>query len=450
MDDKTDLYTVSRLIREIKWLLLDCFPKLLVEGEISNLSRPRSGHLYFTLKDERSQIRCVMFGGQRRKRPELRDGLHVVVQAQLALYEARGDLQLQVEAIEPVGTGRFQLQFEQLKRKLAAEGLFSAARKKPIPSWPRRIGVITSPSGAAIRDVLKVLRKRFPAIEVILYPCQVQGEEAPGEIIRALAIANRRRECDLLLLVRGGGSEEDLAAFNDERVVRAVAGSELPVVTGIGHEIDLTLADLAADLTAPTPSAAAERISPDRKAVANQLRQLAARLRQAVDRRLQEGLQRLEKLEGRFAHRHPEMELSRWAQRLDELQIKLQHRIASRLEEKRLLLQSLAQRLDDLSPLKTLKRGYAVVLREDGQVVSASRLREGETVQIRFARGSAWATVTRIEVWRGEDGMERLWPVEMGFAPTNLLQRYGDGAVTTRGDGTDSISRAPPPALPGR
>lgn len=340
-----------------------------------------------------------MFGGQRRKLPELRDGLHVVVQAQLVLYEARGDLQLQVEAIEPVGTGRFQLQLEQLKRKLAAEGLFSAARKKPIPSWPRRIGVITSPTGAAIRDVLKVLRKRFPAIEVILYPCQVQGEEAPQEISWALEVANRRRECDLLLLVRGGGSAEDLAAFNEEAVVRAVAASNLPVVTGIGHEIDFTLADLATDLRAPTPSAAAERVSPDRQALYRHLRQLAVRLYRALQQQLQRRWEKTKNIEQWLQGRaHPRKRLFELEQACDELQMSLREAMQRQLSEKGPQLSNLAKLLYSLNPLKILERGYAIATDGKGRVViDVQTLKPGEKLTLKLARGRVDCRVEVIE-----------------------------------------------------
>ena len=259
-----DIYSVSRLNREVRVLLERGFGVLWVEAEISNFSRPSSGHWYFSLKDANAQVRCAMF----RQRNMLcaftaRDGQKVLVRARIGLYEPRGEFQLIVEHMEDAGLGALKRKFEELSARLKAEGLFEAERKRPLPALPRRIGVITSPSGAAVRDILHVLARRFPAVAVMVYPVAVQGAQAPAEIVAALKLACRRAECDVLILARGGGSLEDLWAFNDEQLARAIVASSIPVVSGVGHEIDFTIADFAADVRAPTPSAAAELVVPD-------------------------------------------------------------------------------------------------------------------------------------------------------------------------------------------
>ena len=259
-----EIFTVSDLNREARELLEGHFPLVWVEGEISNLARPSSGHIYFSLKDEAAQVRCAMFKMRNRLlnfQPE--NGQQVLARARISLYEARGDFQLIIEHMEETGDGALRRQFELLKHKLFEEGLFDESHKRELPSLPTRLGVITSPSGAAIRDILSVLKRRFPGIPILIYPVPVQGNEAPPAIIDAIKTAGIRKDCDLLILARGGGSLEDLWAFNDESVARAIYHCPIPVVTGIGHEIDFTIADFVADFRAPTPSAAAEYISPD-------------------------------------------------------------------------------------------------------------------------------------------------------------------------------------------
>jgi exodeoxyribonuclease VII large subunit len=261
LDFSRDIWTVSRLTREVRAVLEGSFPLLWVEGEISNLSQPASGHIYFSLKDEASQVRCAMFRNKRLLlgfRPI--NGQHVLARVRVSLYEGRGDFQLVVEHLEPAGDGALRLEFERLKRKLAAEGMFDPALKRPLPTFPRQVGLITSPSGAAVRDLISVFGRRFPALPLVIYPTQVQGDGAVADLVEMLTLANRRAECDVLILARGGGSLEDLRAFNDEGLARAVRASAIPVVTGVGHEIDLTLADLVADQRGATPSAAAELV----------------------------------------------------------------------------------------------------------------------------------------------------------------------------------------------
>ncbi len=431
---KRDIYSVSRLNREVKWLLADSFPKLWIEGELSNFSRPASGHWYFTLKDKQAQVRCAMFRRQNMTVdfvPE--DGMQVLVRAQVGLYEARGEFQLIADAMEEAGDGTLRRAFEALKKRLEAEGLFSPECKRPLPPWPERIGVVTSPSGAAIRDILSVLKRRFPALEVIIYPCQVQGEAAKLEIARAIEQANRHRQCDVLILSRGGGSLEDLWPFNEEIVARAVRGSHIPVVTGIGHEIDFTIADFAADLRAPTPSAAAEAVSPDGAALRRHLGSLEERLEnwmrhylnqcrrqfQWLDQRLsrlhparqvEEKVQRLDELASRlpraqqsillnFRHHlgtqaarldrhHPAARLRQASASLGQLQGRLEQLVVHELETRRMRLAELGRALEAVSPLATLDRGYAIVSNQKGHVLTRSgQVRPGDEIRVRLARG---------------------------------------------------------------
>jgi exodeoxyribonuclease VII large subunit len=444
-NESREVYSVSRLVRETRAVLEGSFPLLWVEGEISNLARPASGHLYFSLKDAAAQVRCALFRNQRmRLRFQPENGQQVLIRARVGLYEPRGEFQLIAEHMEPAGEGALRLAFEQLKAKLAAEGLFAGERKKPLPALARQIGLITSASGAAVRDLLTVLRRRFPAIPVVIYPVPVQGAEAPRRIVRMLQLANRRGECDVLILSRGGGSLEDLQAFNDEAVARAIFASEIPIVTGIGHEIDFTIADFVADLRAPTPSAAAEHVSPDqlevRKRCAGLLQQLSNRLRQ----QLRNGRLHSAKLTSRLQRQHPSQRLQQRSQRLDELsqrQLQAQqfrlHRLARRLEglkarldnqtparrfeqlkyrtrnlserlsrsldkaldSRRIRLAQQARDLQNLSPLNTLQRGYAIASRAaDGRILHcASEIAPGERAHVRLAQGGLLCEVIEAE-----------------------------------------------------
>lgn len=314
-----DVYSVSRLNREARVLLERGFGTLWLEAEISNFSRPSSGHWYFCLKDGAAQVRCAMF----RQRNMLcaftaRDGQKVLVRARIGLYEPRGEFQLIVDHLEDAGLGALQRQFEELRMRLAAEGLFSAGRKRPLPALPKRIGVITSPTGAAVRDILHVLARRFPAVRVLIYPVAVQGAQAAAEIVAALKTAGARHECDVLILARGGGSLEDLWAFNDESLARAIVASPIPVISGVGHEVDFTIADFAADVRAPTPSAAAELVVPDAEQWLTAAQRLGARLARCLRRHLAERRERLRWLTGRAAQASPIARLARETQRLDE------------------------------------------------------------------------------------------------------------------------------------
>lgn len=437
-----DIYSVSRLNAEVRAVLESSFPLLWIEGEISNLATPSSGHIYFSLKDEHAQVRCAMF---RMKRSRLRflpgNGQQVLVRARVGLYEGRGEFQLVIEHMEPAGEGALRQAFDRLKQKLAAEGLFDTERKQALPAFPRQIGVVTSPTGAAIRDVLSVLQRRMPSLPVVVYPVAVQGEEAPRQIVRALKLAQARDECDLLLLVRGGGSLEDLMAFNDESVVRAVAVCTLPVICGVGHEVDFTIADFVADRRAATPSAAAELATPVRLELQQRIEGLERRNRLSLQRRMEYLQNRLQMQAQRMQGLHPANRLLQRQQRVDELEMRLSRTMdyrlqqaaarlatlevrvrgaspAHRLERRRLqcsesrrrllaavrefLLRDrerlirISRTLDAVSPLATLSRGYAIVsAHPQGPILTDSQqVKPGERIEARLARGSL---VCRVE-----------------------------------------------------
>jgi exodeoxyribonuclease VII large subunit len=390
------VYSVARLNRAVRELLDSGLGPVWVEGEISNLARPSSGHWYFSLKDREAQVRCAMF----RQRNVLtrcmpREGQLVHAFGRVSLYEPRGDYQLLVELLEDAGTGALQRAFEELKARLGAEGLFALAHKRPLPAVPRRIGVITSPSGAAVRDILHVLARRFPAAPVLIYPVPVQGAAAVPGIVAALELAAARAECDVLILARGGGSLEDLWAFNDERVARAMYRCPIPIVTGIGHEVDVTIADFVADVRAPTPTGAAQLVVPDAMVWRQRLAQFATRLQSAARRTLRSEQLRVAALASRLQQAHPGARLRQHSQRLDELEVRLRLGVQSRLARLGAQLDVAARALQGVSPLATLARGFAVITRErDGALLSAAdEVEIGETVQARLGSGSLRATV---------------------------------------------------------
>ena len=438
-----DIYTVSRLNREVRTVLEGSFPLIWLEGEISNLARPGSGHWYFTLKDEAAQVRCAMFRNRNmlvKGIPE--NGMQVLVRARIGLYEARGEYQLVIEHLEEAGDGALRRAFEALKAKLDAAGLFDVAHKQAIPALPRCIGVITSPTGAAIHDILTTLKRRFPGIPVIVYPVPVQGAEAGAEIARMISLAGERAECDVLLLARGGGSLEDLWAFNEEVVARAIYACPIPIVAGIGHEVDITIADFVADQRAPTPTAAAELVSPDQQEWRQRVLQLQTRLQRTAVRGLEARQQQLRYVSSRLPH--PARRLEERLQRLDELALRrnhamqhlLRHRTAAirmmqerlqqfsprqrlaqyrlqnhnlaqrlqtglrhRLQRQQQQLQHLAHALDTVSPLATLSRGYAIVTTagNDKIVRRASEVNPGDAIHTRLAQGRLVSTVTKID-----------------------------------------------------
>jgi exodeoxyribonuclease VII large subunit len=356
-DFSRDIYSVSRLAREARAVLEGSFPLLWVEGELSNVAQPASGHIYFSLKDEAAQVRCAMFRPRRLLlgfRPA--NGQHVLVRARVSLYEGRGEFQLIVEHMEPAGEGALRLELERVKQRLAAEGLFDARHKRPLPPFPNCVGLITSPSGAAIRDLLAVLRRRFPALPVLLYPAQVHGQGAVEELVGALELANARAECDVLILARGGGSLEDLMAFNAEALARAIRASLIPVVTGVGHEIDTTIADLAADQRGATPSAAAELVSPSAEHLAERLRAFERRLATSEARILASLRQRLAATTRHLALLHPLGRVQRRQQQVDELARRLAEALSRRLERDRARWAALDRRLAAASPAQGVER----------------------------------------------------------------------------------------------
>jgi len=435
-----EVYTPSALTRFVRDLLEDALPLIWIEGEISNFAKPASGHLYFTLKDAGAQVRCAMF---KPKSTWLRfkpgDGLRVLARARVSLYEARGEFQLIVESLEEAGEGALQRAFEQLKAKLSAEGLFDAARKREIPRWPRRIGVITSPTGAAVRDVLSVIARRFALAEVDILPVPVQGKEAPPAIVRMIEAASNARRHDVLLLTRGGGSLEDLWAFNDEAVARAIRASAIPVVSAVGHEIDFTIADFAADLRAPTPSAAAELLVPDQREIARTLERELARLRQRMLRTLEGRAQRLDHLLARIQAQRPQARLARARERLLNLQRRLLDRALGARERRQARVVQLRTRLLAQHPAVRLARdaAHAGTLDERlrGTIVRAlerRRARLGELARTLHAV-SPLATLERGYAILLEDGSGRVVRSVTQAAPsTRLRARLADGEIALR------------------
>lgn len=395
------VWSVSELTAQIKDLLEGRFQSVWVSGEISNFSRPQSGHCYFTLKDDKAQIRAVLWRTSAlRLKFELEDGIEVVCQGDLDVYAPRGSYQLVVRAIEPKGIGALELALRKLKEKLAAEGLFDAARKRPLPRFPRRVAFVTSPTGAAVRDFLEVLRRRWKGVDVLVVPTRVQGDGAALEIAAAIEMVNRLNQpVDCLVVGRGGGSLEDLWAFNEEPVVRAIHASRIPVVSAVGHEIDVTLADLAADVRALTPSEAAELTVPDADEIGAALRRQQQRLLLALRRRASLSRTRLDWLAARRAFRKPFEVVHGHERRLDELSSRSTRALRQRLTAARRRLDGYAAQLASLSPLGVLGRGYSLTHRlPDGRLIAdAAALSPGDQISTRFAAGRAISRVEAVE-----------------------------------------------------
>ncbi len=427
-----EVLTVSQLNQRARLLLEDVFPQVWVEGELSNIARPASGHVYFTLKDRNAQVRCAIFKQQAsRVRDLLRDGLLVRVRGRVSLYEGRGDYQMILDSVEAAGDGALRLAFEALKTALQAEGLFAQERKRALPKYPQRIGVITSPSGAVLHDIVSVFARRAPHVQLTLIPTAVQGREATVQIVRALALADSA-QYDALILARGGGSLEDLWCFNEEAVARAVADCQTPIVSAIGHETDVSISDFVADIRAPTPSAAAELLAPDRAELLNRLRsaerQLGLRANEALTRkrmqlqhlhqrlrhpreRLQQHNQRLDDLtlrlqraihaqvqwrnqnhnhlQARLAAQHPQEALTAHQQQLKNLQLRLARATEFNLKQTKQRLHALLQTLHVVSPLATLDRGYSILMTKNEQHIirSIDAVQPAQTVQARLADG---------------------------------------------------------------
>ncbi len=395
---------VGQLVAGLQRLLEEQVGRVWVVGEISNLHSARSGHHYFTLKDEDGQMRAALFrGNASRVRFELEEGLELVAGAEVSIYAARGDLQLIIHSLEPRGVGALQLAFEQLRKRLQAAGLFDQVRKRPIPTHPRRIGLVTSPTSAALRDVLKLAGRRFPATPILISPTLVQGEEAPRQIAEAIERLTRVDDVDVILVVRGGGSLEDLFAFNSEIVAKAIADSSVPIIAGVGHESDTTIADLVADLRAPTPSAAAMQALPDRFELARQVDRDLGRLISAIGQRVAGDALRVARLRELLRAWNPQARLALANTRALRAATAAAQAIQRHLDRHRRQLVEAAARLDALSPLAVLGRGYALVRHEaEGWIVrSASELQLGDRLDVRFGSGRVGAQVTRVEPDKG-------------------------------------------------
>jgi len=438
------IYTPSELNREVRLHIEMGFPRILLEAEISNLSKPASGHLYFTLKDDKAQIRCALFRSSANRlsiHPE--NGMKVLARGRISLYEPRGDFQLIVDSLRDAGEGLLRRQFEELKKKLEGEGLFDPTCKQPLPPYPRRIAVVTSPGGAAVRDILQVLARRWPVAKIRLYPVSVQGTEAPREILTALQAANEQNWAEILIVGRGGGSLEDLLAFNDEAVARAVFASGIPVISAVGHETDFSICDFVADLRAPTPSAAAELATPDQAALKESFARHERQLLRRIRDRLQRDTQGLDHLSHRLQQRHPATRLGEQARHLDTLQKALTRSFQRQLKERESVLANLGTRLNNqhpgrrlhdliikvknirqsidkniyyllnrrqqtlrdlartlnaVSPLKTIGRGYAVVTSaQTGEVISStSQTQPGESITTQLSDGRLLSTVEKV------------------------------------------------------
>ncbi len=436
-----DIYTVSRLNREVRTVLETGFPLLWIEAELSNFARPASGHWYFSLKDEAAQVKCAMFRNRNQLVKVLpANGKQVLVRARIGLYEPRGDYQLIIEHMEEAGDGALRRQFELLKNKLADEGLFDASNKKDIPETITRVGIITSPSGAAIHDILTTLQRRFPMRKTIIYPVPVQGKGASNKIAAAITKANTRQETDVLIIARGGGSLEDLWEFNEEAVARAIYNSNIPVVTGIGHEVDFTIADFVADQRAATPTAAAELISPDRyqqlqklssisshfiylmqqklqqeqqkvdwlykrirhpkdrlQILKNNLKQLSQRNIRSIEKTLSESRYKIKLLESKIQQHEPSQRIQQLKLRYKNINSRFQLATSQAITFKRQKLQHLVHTLDALSPLHTLKRGYAIVKDEKNNIISRTKnISKGQQIKTELSKGHFLSTITDI------------------------------------------------------
>lgn len=397
--EQTSILTVSQLNSEAKALLEGTFFQVWVEGEISNFSAPQSGHWYFSLKDDKSQVRCALFrGNQRGLGFTPKDGSHVLVRARVSLYEPRGDYQLIADFMEERGEGKLRRAYELLRKKCEAAGLFDDAHKKPLPTFPTQIGIITSNTGAALHDILTVLKRRSPITPVIIYPTLVQGELAANQLIKAIETANQRCECDVLILARGGGSLEDLWPFNDEALAHAIFNSHIPIISGVGHEVDFTIADFVADVRAPTPSAAAEMVAPDHGELLQILNHQVITLKRSILNLLKQKHHELHALEKHLGQQHPKSRLIEKMQQLDFYQLALSQGMQMKLEKIQAKLRNLSGKLDTLSPLATLQRGYCFTTKQEKVVSDVNGLKIKDLIDVRFANGSAICEVKATEL----------------------------------------------------
>lgn len=397
--DASEVLSVAELTEQIKGTLEGTFSRVWVAGEISDLARPRSGHLYFTLKDESSQIRGVMWRSVAQSLPfELEDGHSVLCFGSIDVYAARGSYQMVVRKIQPQGLGALQLAFQQLQMRLAAEGLFDAERKRPLPRFPKRIGFVTSPTGAAAKDFLEVATRRWPGIEILIIPAVVQGPTAAESIRRGIALAHQLREpLDVLVVGRGGGSIEDLWCFNEEPVVRAIAASRIPTISAVGHEIDVTLSDFVADVRALTPSAAAEMVVPDAQEFRALLEQVHQRMKRLVHSRVELNRQRLEALASRTCFTRPLHRIEDSYRKLDEIDLRMSRAVQFTISQKQTLLQKSAATLEAYSPLSTLARGYSITQSSDGQILrNHKQIEVGDSITTQLHEGKLLSRVEQI------------------------------------------------------
>ena len=393
-------FTVSQITRKIRASLEHNFSNISILGEISNVRTPGSRHVYLTLKDKSSQLQAVVFRNIANKiKFELKDGMEVISFGSVTVYELRGQYQLIINKIEPKGIGALQLAFQQLKEKLEKEGLFDQAHKKPIPFIPQKIGIVTSPTGAAIKDILNIIDRRFANVEILLYPVKVQGEGAAQEIAEAITELNALTDIDVIIAGRGGGSLEDLWAFNEEVVARSIYNSRIPVISAVGHEIDITIADLVADKRALTPSEAGELVVPRKDLLLDMLEKLNTRLLQSLTGKLRLSKERLVRVANSYVMRQPFDRLRSWQQRLDEFAQRLNINITYALNTEREKLSGIAGKLESLSPLNVLKRGYTITTRlEDNKSLrEAKGLNKGDKIKTNFSQGSVISTTLSIE-----------------------------------------------------
>ena len=442
------IFTVSRLNQTVRLLLEQEMGQVWISGEISNFSQPSSGHWYFTLKDDTAQVRCAMFRNSNRRvtfRPQ--HGQQVLVRANITLYEPRGDYQIIVESMQPAGEGLLQQKYEQLKAKLQAEGLFDQQHKQQIPSPAHCVGVITSKTGAALHDILHVLKRRDPSLPVIIYPTAVQGDDAPGQIVRAIELANARQECDVLIVGRGGGSLEDLWSFNDERVARAIFASAIPVVSAVGHETDVTIADFIADLRAPTPSAAAEMVSRNQQELLRQILSAQQRLGMAMDYFLANRSRRFTQIFHRLQQQHPQLRLARQQTALERLHQRMNSAIDSQLKRTSLRQSRLIQRLNQQSPQPRIHRAQTRIQQLEYRLaenvrsrLSATRERFGNAVT-HLEAVSPLSTLARgYSVSTASDGkvLKKVKQVKAGDVMTTRLE---DGWVESEVKGITPVKK---------
>jgi exodeoxyribonuclease VII large subunit len=401
LKQKTEkLFTVSEITREIRTSLEYDFSNISIVGEISNIRKPSSGHVYLTLKDKNAQLQAVVFRNTANKiKFELKDGMEIISFGSITVYEPRGQYQIIIDQIEPKGIGALQLAFQQLKEKLEKEGLFDVSRKKPIPFIPQKIGIVTSPTGAAIKDILNIIERRFANVEILLYPVKVQGDGAAEEIAEAIVELNKLPDIDVIIAGRGGGSLEDLWAFNEEVVARSIYNSTIPVISAVGHEIDTTIADLVADIRALTPSEAGELVVPQKDLLLNILEKCKSRLFQSLTNKLKLSKDKLTGVANSYAMRQPFDKFHRLQQRLDEFAQRLNLNITHALNTEREKLSGIAGKLESLNPLSVLKRGYTITtkLGNNNPLREVEGIGKGDKIKTRFSRGSVISAILSIE-----------------------------------------------------